>query len=506
MATYYIDADNGSDAAAGTHPTISPWLTLDKFTESARSAGDVAILRGGMTNGYDNGSDLDFTSDGTIVAPIVIEADYDDAWGDHVDISGTATATLTFGSKTITFSADVSGVIAVGDIIYVDGENNREFAYEVASVSTTTVTLYLPYKGNEAGSGKTVINMQNPPHWNDAASDNFGWNFDTDNYWKIQGVLIRGTKANAGEVEIDSCLGHQFIDCIFIGNGAADHAITLTDDTHYLFISKCRSYNNQSFIRNQSDAYGTGFIKNCFIDGNSVASATFLTYASTMSYTRYIEECEVVNVDTSFDMGSSSSVNNVFGRNNLLAGSSAVITAGTGMFGKILLEDYNGTLGDNRVTMMPPNNSNDTYIYQSETTIVRTGGSNRSIKVTPTTSISNNWEYSRLMVFELPIYATTDPKTYTVYFRTEATANWTADPTASELWIELEAWGHATNNFRKITKSTGVIDFNGSTAWQSLTVTVAPAQAGVAYLRCWYAKTKEAQSNVFYVDPIPVIS
>ena len=106
-----------------------------------------------------------------------------------------------------------------------------------------------------------------------------------------------------------------------------------------------------------------------------------------------------------------------------------------------------------------------------------------------------------MLLFEYPIYATTDSKTYTVYFRPDATGDWTADPTATELWIEIEYWGHASNNFRRITRSTGVIDMNGSTNWQTLTVTIAPSQTGVAYLRAYYAKTKESgKSNVFFCD------
>ncbi|MEK0324762.1 MAG: hypothetical protein QQN63_03580, partial [Nitrosopumilus sp.] len=146
-------------------------------------------------------------------------------------------------------------------------------------------------------------------------------------------------------------------------------------------------------------------------------------------------------------------------------------------------------------------------VLQSDVATVRSGGSNTSIKITPTTVFSTNWEFGRLKCFELALYATTSSKTYTVYFRPGATADWTDDPTAAELWIELEYWGHASNNFRRITKSTGVIDMNGSSAWQSLAVTVAPAQAGVVYLRCYYAKTKEsAKDNKFFIDPIPVVT
>src|SRR3990167_2378063 len=213
--------------AGDTYYILNAWLDLDQFTEVARSAGDKVIIRRGA-NQCDDGTDLLFTSDGTITNPIIIEADYDNLWRDQVDLSATATATLTFGSKTVTYSVDISGVLAAGDWIYASGDDNREFAYEVASVSTVTATLYLPYKGNQAGSGKTMYNMQDNPLWNTAAGD-FQWTFDTDEYWKVQGIHIRGTDVN-GVVEIDSSVGHQFLNCIFEGNGAADWGINPMDD------------------------------------------------------------------------------------------------------------------------------------------------------------------------------------------------------------------------------------------------------------------------------------
>ena len=125
----------------------------------------------------------------------------------------------------------------------------------------------------------------------------------------------------------------------------------------------------------------------------------------------------------------------------------------------------------------------------------------------PSENLSTNWDFSRIKFFEIPFYATTAARTYKIYFNSSATANWTANPTASELWIEIEHWGHASNNFRTITKSTGTVNFTGSTAWQSLSVTATSAQAGMAYLRAYYAKGKETgKSNLFYVDPLPEVS
>lgn len=496
--TYYIDADNGNNGNAGTS-TGAAWDTLDQFTENARSAGDIAILRGNRTDGYDDGTDLNFTSDGTIAAPIQITADYGNAFGDRVDLSGTATATLTFGSKTITFSADVSGVVAAGDIIYASGDAATDFAYEVASVSTTTVTLYLPYKGAQAGSGKTMYNLQNPPHWNDAATADFQLVFNTDNFWKIQGLLTRSTDAQS-TINLTSSIGCAFKDMAFINNGSADQAFGGNNNSFFA-IDKCRNANSRAFIFGFGSTYYI-IIKNS-LSASNVTS--FISQNSTESYRVISIENEILGTNY-YNGNSNLSIVDIQSRNDKATVTNVVNWTGLVHFNSIKMEDYNNTLGDSRIFYEHIGATDDTAIFQSETTTVRSGGSNKSIKVTPTTNLNTNWDFGKLLIFELPIYATTDSKTYTVYFKTNDTANWTNDPTASELWIELEAWGHASNNYRKITKSTGTIDFNGSTAWQSLTVTVAPAQAGVAYLRCWYAKTKETPSNVFYVDCLPVIS
>jgi len=480
--------------AGDTYYILNAWIDLDQFTENARSAGDKVIIRRGAVQ-MDDGTDLNFTSDGTVANPIVIEADYDNLWRDQVDLSATATATLTFGSKTVTFSADISGSLAAGDWIYASGDNNREFAYEVASVVTTTVTLHLPYKGNQAGSGKTMYNMQDNPIWNDTAAA-FSIVLAGDYFWYFCGLDIRSTDAD-GAIDPNTMMA-IFKDCIFKGAGANDMVVETNPAAAEFFFFKCRADNFSSgFVTIGSFSYDyIGFIwmQDIVLTSTPIGSAT----------PAYLYLIDVESDNTFAPSTNSDLYKKVFGRNVTFSSITIPVRATSQGFYVVNFEDYGGTVGDNRYF-----NSLGTAsaaIYQSETTTVRSGGSNKSIKVTPSTALGSVWEYTKLLVFELPIYATTDSKTYTVYFRPSATGDWSADPTASELWIELEAWGHATNNFRKITKSTGTIDMNGSTAWQSLTVTVAPAQAGVAYLRCWYAKTKEAGTNIFYVDPVPVIT
>lgn len=89
-----------------------------------------------------------------------------------------------------------------------------------------------------------------------------------------------------------------------------------------------------------------------------------------------------------------------------------------------------------------------------------------------------------------------------------STAGWTENPTAKELWVECYYWNFPTGGtkYRTVTRSTGTVNFTGSTAWQSLSVSCQPTNAGILYLRAYYAKTKESgKMNEFYVDGTPII-
>ncbi len=494
-----VDITVDGNADGTVQEEDGPYVDLDNFASTSRSAGDVAICRNGMTNNYDDGTDLLFTSDGSLINPITIEADYANAFSDDVDLSVTGTATLTFGSKTVTFSSDISSVCAVGDFIYASGDDAKVYAYEVAAVSTVTVTLYLPYKGDQAGAGKTMTNIQNPPRWGTTAA-NFQCNLDGDHYWRFQGIHFRGTDSS-GQMEVDSCEGHLFMDCIFQGNGASDWGFFMADDSTSIIMRKCRIFdNNSGAFRTIADAHGRIKIYDSIIrDGgygldNSNGDIDWELY-----------ECELNN--TTDIRGNPREGRHTKLRNTLMNGTTPIGSMTFTHMATLSFEDYDGVLNDNRFHYGQIANINS-VLYQSETTKVRSGGSNASIKVTPTTKMGTNWEHTHLKLLDIPIYATTDSKTYTVYFASADNTDWDSDPTAGELWIELEAWGHASNNFRKITKSTGAVDFSTDTDFdQSLAVTVAPAQAGVAYLRVWYAKTKEAtNANLFYVDPIPTIT
>ncbi|KKN56931.1 hypothetical protein LCGC14_0567230 [marine sediment metagenome] len=504
--TYYVDFTNGHDVNNDGTTAVKtngdgPWATLDKAATTL-AAGDVCIVRRGMTQTVTQ--DLNFTNDGTIASPITIEADYGDAWGDLVDLSITGTATLTFGSKTVTFSADVSGVLVAGDWIYASGDAAKDFAYEVASVSTVTVTLYLPYKGGQAGSGKTMYNLQDAPIWNTAAGD-YEVNFDNDHFWRLQGLHLRGTDTN-GVVENDSSGGLVLIDMIIEGNGVSDWGLRGTDDVSTIFIKKTRFYN---FAAGLTSTEGTGQfrgrVEDCLLDGNNVSLCSgyqVLTYSDALFIDTEFKNHDRADI-TCYSNSQPQKAGRVFLRNCLLTSALEIYTNQASPFAEVYSEDHDGTLGDNRqLTFL--STAEGTPILQSETTKVRAGGGASSIKVTPSTNLIAGYEFSKILLFEYPIYAVKDvEKTYTAYLSSDDDTDWDADPTNTELWIEAEYWGHATNKARKILKSTGVCNnFNADdTIWDTLTVTVTPLQTGVLYLRGYYCKPKEAtNANIFFCD------
>ena len=518
--TYYIDCVNGNNASAGT-ATNTAWRTIDQFTENARVPGDKAIVRGGnyglktaTTENCGDGSPLTFTSDGFFDNPIVIERDYDNIWRENV--SSTQTYTATYGSKTLTASAQITDgrLLATGpnglasSTIYISGDDPREFMYEVATAANTTITLYLPYKGAQAGSGKTIgINPSNPLRGSTSTSF---VTIASDDFWKIQGITVTGT-ISAGVIQANAATYWELKDVSCLGGVAAGAVSSCFGETgsrwDVVIFNKVRTL----WETNGINANGAGMqyvtVKNSLFEGTGTANGKGISIQQPSIF--YIENTEFKN-HTQNDISSNGVVLNrlstVNARGNITSTTSTLGNA----IGWINIEDFGGVVGFNK-NMQPAGYSSafakDTTVISSVTSTIRSGGGDTSILTTPTTSLSTVWDLSKIKLFEYPIYSTAAARQVDVYMSVTATANFTADPGANELWIEAEYWGTTGNNaVKKITKSTGVLDFNGTTDWQNLTINFTPAQAGIVYLRGYYAKTQESgKSNQFLVDVKPVL-
>lgn len=506
--TYYGDSDNGSDITNDGLGTGTTWATLDKFAENARSAGDIYIMRGGRTATYEaGGTSVNTASDGTLASRIIVSMDYGDAWGDHVNTSGTATVTVAHGSKTVTASADISGVLAAGDMIYINGDDNLRFSYEVESVVTTTITLFLPYKGDQTGSGLSLINMQSQPIWDDAAGASIRIIHTGDFGWWWRGLKIQSGHATKATGVFDLEAGSYGIiltDMSFVSStgGSTEYGVYTGSELSYVnLVKKCRFFNfrrGMFFDAAGSCSHETTLIKDCLVDGNSVTTSQGIQFGNSTGAT--IKDCEGKNnAFRDVQAGGYSSVVKV---HNTLFGATTDIFIGSGPGQSFISADHDQV--DNSFISYA---GSDALVMTESTSTVRTGGSPVSIHVWPSADVDGSAydETTGLVIFEYTLRHDTDPFTVDVYMRPDNTGDWTADPTADQLFLEVSYRLHATNKSMYDHRSTGVIDMNGSTAWQKLTVAATPGQVGNALVRLYYGKTKEAGSNEFHVDPRPVI-
>ena len=507
---YYTDLTPGVSCANNGLATTTAFCSIDLFAEAARSAGDILFVRRNNATTTAVITDLNFTSDGTIASPIIISADNDNLWN---DASTTAqTYTVAVATSTFTASATITGIQA-GDWFYVTGDctqtynstslNKCYFFYEVATISGTQLTLYMPYKGDQTGAGNSLVNLGKNPQWNIESGD-FQWLINADYFWTFKGMNIRGTDAN-GQIVIETISGGiTMMDLILTGNGASDvglfcRFVTNAAGCQFSFL-KSRIVNNSS--------------NNFLSQSNTVDEATFADSLFSGSLTFTIGSINIFDSYgiTTLALGATNAGRLATIRLRNVSYNSFSNLNTSQAFNRVYSQDDDTVIGKN-VFLNTEAGSNTIPLIQSTTTVVRSGGGSTSIQVIPSTNISTTMFTgtinNAIQLFEYPIYTNTTSRQYDVYFMSTSTAAWTTDPLATELWIECEYWAHATGatSTRKILKSTGVVDFNGVTTWNALSVTCVPTQTGILYLRGWYAKTKEASvMNEFYVDGTPVIT
>lgn len=503
MVQFYADADNGSDANDGLGiGGGNAWKTLDKFLETARDPGDILTMRRGTAH-YTLGLDCVVLGDGTQDDFIIAEADYDDAWGDFVNSNQTYTPI--FGSLTMEANTTITGIVA-GDWIYntTDGDDPRDFAYEVDSVSGTTLTLFLPFLGS-TGSGKTFRQMGAAPSWGDGQAAT-QITFDFASFFLIQGLIADSDDSFACVALDEHCSGLIFKDAVFTGPDNTEDGFRLFGRGGELILIKFRIFGRlQGFLVESSscgyrvEAYvgiidgtnngaGRGVRNNGYAEGWRFEEVIFKNHGN--------RDLHVGGVDNSM-------FRDMRFRNCPMLSSNIFSTSLDQRMVDIGFEDWQGVAGDSQRYGQYSHAANQTYT-RSDLTFVRSGGNVFSVRMRGSDHLG---PHSFITCMDIPIFTTTATKTYDVYFRGEATSEFDVSPTADELWLEIYFWGHATNRYRRTIKSTGVINMASSTAWQKLSVTATPGFAGVSYLRVFYNKFKEAGNfNIFYMDPKPVIT
>ncbi len=496
--TYYVDADSGSNANAGTS-TGAAWADFVKAIQTVTlTAGDIVIARRRTTGVYSPSDvSISFDESGNVNAPLTLTADFANAFSTDVNISGTATATLTLGSNTVTFSASVASVIAQNDWIYASGDDSSEHALHVASVSTSTVTLSLPYNGNNAGSGKTVINMGSNPVYGTTAQTTSRLLAST-RFTQFSGLHIKTNNAT-GVLQHSQAYFSLFKNLILeSGAGIRDaYRVAGVNSEAYNIVG----INTGIFFATNSTLGGSVSARRCKLPSSTtIGVSTGTTTPATVD----LEECDFsATTGDVVNRAATSVLTRVRMRNCKFNGSSHIANNASlvATLWNTYFEDYNNTPGDTRqYTFLDA--ANDQVVLQSDTGVSFTSGTAVPAKITPPSNLLSTSPWAVLDILTHYLYLPASATTLSVRMKTAATANWTANPLAGELYIEVSYFGHATNNYRRITKSTGTVNFAGSTAEQTLSVAVTPGQAGIARVRLLYGKPKEsAKSNVFWVNP-----
>jgi len=502
---FYVDfslAPNGGNGLATTTATS----TLNSLVNGTRAVGDVIFVRRGTatTTGM---ADLTFLSDGYLNNPITITADYDNLWSDFATSSQTFTPT--FGSTYMASSASSTDAFP-NKWIYVAGDcgetynattmNTCEFAYEIASSTPDGISLYLPYKGNQSGAGLYLRVMPSAPQWNTTTGD-FQWTMTNDDYWYFKGIDVRGTDS-ACNISINANRGTKLFDMILQGNGISDCGFNIPNVGSQ--INKLRIF---GFVTGIGTTLRGGIFKDFLIDCNNVASSLAVSNSIGDGGQPIFIDGKITNCTTSWGGYTSVTTRTYFRniiRKNVLSISSLAVSL-------LYFEDDFGIVGLNSQSsnQIPANTLATTTI--SDTSNLRSGGGPTNELIYPPTGTANTglstkfFPFSFIKLFEYPIYADTSNKTYTMYFNSTSTTAWNLNPTASEWWIECEAYADASDADRKLTKSTSLFNAS-STAWQTFSVNCQPTQSGVLYLRGWYGHPNDGRSNYFFIDNTPVIS
>lgn len=497
MATYYVDSDNGNDANPGTSPG-SAYKSIDPFISAALNPGDNCLVRNGRTAKINVFDTVSFAADGTGANPILLEMDYDDSWGDHLISS--RTFTVTFGSKTLVGSGTVTDV-AVGDWVYLAGDDKRKYAYEVSSVSGVNVGLIFPYKGDQSGSNITLNNMGFLSKLGNTG-DNIQLATTNVLFWKIRGLHIRSQQSAAINLAGISII--EFSDIVVEQDTVPAIGIFIGN--------RLESYFNKSrFFGYDTNAISTVSIlvayatfKDCRFDATPFPNANVISAGGDVHV--FFDECEFTghtkefNYDDTFAnprlrvkcrnciFASVAPVENVVPTNEPTGYDNTFHSEDHGGFGSMAVVDWRSK-DDASPTMITSGLS------------PRAGGGT-PIQVLPSTIISSNFRNYRIELFNYQIYNEAEQRVYTAYVKPQLTSNWVLNPTFNELYLEAEYIGHTSNRSRKFVQSASLVDFANDSNWQVIQVVVNPPIAGTMYLRLYYSKTKESGiNNAFFFDP-----
>lgn len=524
--TYYVDVGGGDDTKDGKS-VANAWASVDKFLEdTGLGPGDKCILRRAGTVSFPaTGITIKSVVDGS--RPIVFESDDGTAWpADKTALSGTFSPT--FGSHQVTTTADQQTALSSGKGL--DLGTGR--VYEVDSVpSDVQVNLHMPYVGDTASglAGSklpTVCNFQilsgskgilfNP------LGRAGGWHFKTLSFDGTGQILFDVSSGSLFPTGI-SINAITIEDCEFSCNGADTNGLYVRQANGVKLVNS-RLFNMQRPVVVSNSSLE---VKGCLFDSNDITGGVGLQAFSELEHCRVDVYDSVIKRSASADVrvGGQAEVRL---RNTRLLSTTTVkdyrFVASTSLSSnaKVFAEDWQGTIGDNRV-FLSLDETEGVATLQSETnaSYLRSGGGTKSLKVTPSGRINDSgfsatYYVNKFNHNELEVLSNGDGVPIQINDTLEHTVkvwvllpsdNFSLLPINSEFHSDMHYWGATAGTWNGLPmrkhKQSNAFPTVTADVWSAVSVTFTPVTTGVAYLRLYYGKPLEPNfSNVFYVDPM----
>lgn len=371
-------------------------------------------------------------------------------------------------------------VRSAGDICYVRGSQTHSYSSNIDFDEDGTPSSQIKILGDDG----TIWSGDTDRPVIDFGSNSAYFNIDGDDYWYIERLDVSGSSASYGNFRVGG-KDIEFKSCRFKNCTGGNYGVAFIYWGHNIVFEDCQWEGNSNYSMRLYDNEDVTLI-DCTFDGN--AGCILLS-----SHNSYVKMINVEFGGTTANTGNDVSVNSnsmctVLGRNVTFNDTNKVYIGTTAFGSRILIEDYNGTKGDNRAWY-------GEGVIVKNTTTVRSGGADSSAEAEPETYCSIRHP---LEILDIPIWCAAEETTITVYVYG---TGWSVFPTSSELFLETLYWNTSSVERTEAT-STQVLTANST--WTALSVTFTPYNAGLVYLRLKLAKYESGAK--IYADIKPVVS
>ncbi len=485
MATYYCDPDAVTGTLTGTvtFTNASTTVTGDTNTlfTTELAVGNFIRPQGGL-EWYKVTA---ITDNSTLTI-------------DHAFFQATTTGTAEYNSNTGTSTAPFCSIMqyigitkSAGDtLILQTGKNYNHSTSLVAGGVTYNLTDWVYVIAQDwqnlgtAYAGRAVIDFL-------GTAKNISFAYDYN--WLFEYIKFTNANYYSGVISIGANCNIYFKNCEISGN--PNRGINVASQAASVIIDNCIFYDNYNYHL-QFLYGGTTWIKDSVFNSGGTAIGT--NYAIQAPNSRLVVQNSSFGQtsphkisDFNFTNGSICATFKNVKYNTISLPSAPVVLDDWIQIGS---EDDNGVVGSQKLYM-------SSCTIEKDTTFLRTGGADNSIKCTIT-------QTGKLLPIDIIEWENTGTgglsTTVTVYVASD-TNGYVVFPTADQLWLEVEYYDStagSVNTIHTYDLGTAAPVLSANATWTAFSLTFTPAIDGVyrIKLRTNYLDSSTGATNILYVD------